>query len=258
LTGPLRGETLDPPISMTRRFIAAILVALAAGACGESSSRAIPTAPPATPPVIISDAPVARITAFVDYGTVAISDVQQVMLDARASTGEQLQYRIDYGDGTVATAAVHPALAKPNQFFHSYSAPGGAVRSFVATLTVTDAFGRSSSATTTVSVRDVTGIWRSVFANPRSGRTETRVLTLTQTQTRGGVSGTYTHPEGDTEPLSGFVDSPRTLKVAATSQTIRFDGIDLDGSGLDETLTAMTLAVTGGSADGHRLTFVRQ
>src|SRR5689334_6686987 len=144
---------------MSRLLLIVALVGLTTAACGSSAVPAAPAPPRVVDtPTALPPSPVARLTVFVDYGTVAMSDVQQVMLDARESTGEQLQYRIEYGDGAADARAVKPALAKPNQFFHSYSAPGGAPRSFVATLTVTDAFGRSSSADATVRVRDITGV----------------------------------------------------------------------------------------------------
>lgn len=189
---------------------------------------------------------------------VAIQDVTLVTFDVSGSTGAGLSYRIQYGDGTIDTTPLPSFPGRGTEFQHTYHATG----TFAAQLVVTDAQNRQASASTFVTVKNLTGIWGNVIKNPSTGLTEARLLQLIQGGAQGGLAsltGSYTHPAGNSEPLKGTVEDTGTIRnLALNSGTITFDGNTLDGNGANSDVSAIKLTVKGGSADGLTLTFVRQ
>jgi hypothetical protein len=142
-------------------------------------------------------------------------------------------------------------------FVHVYYAAG----SKSIALIVADSQGRQSSAASTTTVVTLSGTWRNTLApNPATGLPETRALTLTQS---GGIlTGTYTHPAGNVDALHGTAaqnsaSGTLTISLRLENQTIVMIGSSLDIDGLIDDGNSLRLRVTGGSADGQKLTFLR-
>jgi hypothetical protein len=217
----------------------------------------------ATRTMVVNSAPptaamILRISATGPNGlVVALQDVSTVTVDVSDCTGTGLSYRLAYGDGVVDTNPMR-FPTKGTWFTHAYHALG----TWGVQLTVTDAQGRQASTSALVTVKNLTGTWGNVIKNPSNGLTESRLLTLTQgavSNAYGSLTGTYTHPAGNTEPLTGTVEDTGTIRrLATTSGTISFSGNTLDGEGVNPDASALKLIVKGGSADGLTLTFARQ
>lgn len=185
-------------------------------------------------------APQAALAITLDKGAVAIQNVTTVSFDPGGSTGTDLRYLLEYGDGasdTIATAAI--ATSRP-RFTHVYSTSGA----MIPRLTVTDAQSRMSAATGSVTVKNLSGTW------------STGARTLVLTQTAGQLSGTYTGPEGAGD-ASGSVSALRTVRLT-TVGALSLTGTDLDGAGVSDDASALILFPSAGSAAGQRLTFSRQ
>jgi len=73
----------------------------------------------------------------------------------------------------------------------------------------------------------------------------------------GAFTGTYVHPEGNGEPLTGTVNSFGTVNLRLDAGSISMQGVDLDSAGVRSD-TTLKLTVTGGSAHGMTLTFAKQ
>jgi hypothetical protein len=148
--------------------------------------------------------------------------------------------------------------SKGTWFDHSYHALG----TFVAQLSVTDSQGRQASTSASVTVKNLTSTWGNVIRNPSNGLTESRLLTLIQGPASGGIAsltGNYTHPAGNREPVTGTVEDTGTIRnLAVSSGAITFNGNTLDGNGVSPDASAMKLIVKGGSSNGLTLTFTRQ
>jgi hypothetical protein len=199
-----------------------------------------------------------RISATSSYGlVVALQDISTVTFDVSVSTGTGLSYRLAYGDAIIDT---NPMFfpTRGTWFDHVYHALG----TCSAQLTVTDAQGRQATTSASVTVKNLTATWGNVIRNPSNGHTESRLLTLIQGPASGGaatLTGNYTNPAGNTEPLRGTVDDTGTIRdLALTSGTITFNGNTLDGNGVSPDASLLKLIVRGGSADGLTLTFSRQ
>jgi hypothetical protein len=176
----------------------------------------------ATRTVVVASAPPQAILA-VRFGeslfpavTVVIQDVMPVVFDAGGSKGVGLIYRMTYGDGvTESKPAVPPFPLDVNTFMHQYHASG----TFNAQLLVTDSLGRQASTGLFMTVKNLTGTWGNVIKNPSSGVTESRLLQLVQTPCSpcgsASLSGSYTHPEGNSESLLGVVDGLGTVRNLA-------------------------------------------
>ncbi len=180
--------------SHASRYTALCACVLFLAACGDSAR---PSGPSPTP-----DPSVARLAVTIDSlgSSAAITSLSQVEFDARGSTGPgPLQYAIDFGDQTSATAA---------QVRHVYQAPG----IYQASVTVTDAAGRRSSATQTVTVRSLIGSWYAAGLNRARGRAEVRRLTLAS-QDGATVSGEFQVFGGAVTRVTGRLENERTLKV---------------------------------------------
>lgn len=110
------GFRLEP----SSRLIAVVPSALLAAACGPDASPTTPTGPPPPGP---GAGPVALLSIVIDSlgSEEAITALSEVRLDAAASTGSgTLTYRLDFGDGTSATAATAR---------HAYNTPGSGISS---------------------------------------------------------------------------------------------------------------------------------
>lgn len=93
-----------------------------------------------------------------------------------------------------------------------------------------------------------------------------RVLTLVQNGD-GTITGTYRHPEGNSDALSGEVCGDLSGHSAGERPVdLRTSGIHFSSPsssyvgpfGADESVTSMLLYVEGGSADKQSLTFKKQ
>ena len=180
--------------------------------------------------------------------TFAIAGATTVRFDVLGSSGSTIS--LDFGDGKASSS---PGSCLPTTclyFEHTYAAPLG-IRTAALTA-IQD--GTERTATATVVVGDLSGTWANTVLNPSNGRTETRRLVLS-----GGSSltGSYVHPEGNSEPLTGTVNSYGSVNLRLNSGTVSMRGIDLDDAGVRSD-TTIKLTVTGGSADGLTLTFIKQ
>jgi hypothetical protein len=180
-------------------------------------------------------------------GPQAIVGLTPISFDASGSSGEQLSYFLEFGDGeyTSERSAQH-AMDVPT--------PGGWGGAFMARVTVTDRFGRFDVASQrfgdVVSLAEVTGysVWINLFTNPRTGRVEQRFLVFDFHDGRS-VAGRYRHPEGWHSRFSGTVDGQWGIELTLDGGGIAFKGRILG-------LSHMPLAVAGGSADGFTLEFL--
>jgi hypothetical protein len=108
----------------------------------------------------------------------------------------------NFGDGQAGSGLVAP---------HAYATPGV----FTATATVSDSGGRSGTASTTVTVRSVTGTWSVLFENPadRPGRED---ITVVQ---NGGAVTAQANDVANAFGLgsgAGNVANPRTMSFTVT------------------------------------------
>jgi hypothetical protein len=187
----------------------------------------------------------------------ALTEVTAVTLDASGSTGGALVYDIDFGDGS-------PHATSPRAT-HVYTTTGA----FTATARIVDARGRSAEISQPVEV--LPGIERASvtveapvsfpwflnsFLNPQTGRSESRVLNFSLLR-NGTLKGVYKHPDAWWSSFSGTIASDHAIDMALDDGTIRFRGsltlsVCNDGGCFGKILT---LAIEGGSADGHVLRF---
>jgi PKD repeat protein len=172
----------------------------------------------------------------------AIAGLSPVSIDTRGSTGSQLTYSVDFGDGS--PPATEP-LAR-----HVYDTPG----TFSITCVVRDSAGQTATATRQIVVKTVTGRWFHAGYLPRARRFELRSLTISSHDgplVRGffGLTGT---PD---RPFTGRLASPRTIHIALDDQTAQLEG--LVPSVVDEEDGTFTLLMRGGTVDGERLIFRR-
>lgn len=188
----------------------------------------------------VAQAPQTKLTA--------IRDSSGVTVDASCSTGVGLSYAVTWGDGGTAGPQSNAFFGEP----HIYRALG----SFTVTVVVRDQSGVSASFTGTVPVLDFTGRWVNTVFNPSNGRNETRFLQLTQGANKT-ISGSYTHPEGNSEPLTGSINGLRGVNLRLVSGTIAFYADDSGSEQLSTDGRTIVVEVAGGSANGMRLTFTR-
>ena len=181
--------------------------------------------------------------------TTAIQGATVVRYDVTGSAGSTLI--MNFGDGTTSSSPGGCIPGNCSYFEHVYSGPLG---TYVATLTTSDTFGRIATATRSVTVTDLSGVWANTILNASNGRTETRFLTIAG---GGTFTGAYTHPEGNSESLSGNVNRYGSVSLRLTSGTISMAGVDLDSNGVTSDST-LRVVVSGGSADGQTLTFTKR
>ena len=258
---PPQDQTAAAQWSSSNPFVATVSgggLVTAVGAGSADITARVQTSSATRTLVITAPAVVAAVTvrlpATSSYGlVVALQDVSTVTFDVSNSTGAGLSYRLAYGDGAIDTVPMR-FPSKGTWFEHAYHALGTST----AQLSVTDAQGRQASTSVAVTVKNLTGTWGNVIRNPSSGVTETRLLTLVQGG-GGSLTGSYTRPAGNSEPLHGAVEDDGTIRtLVLNSGTISFSGNTLDLNGVSPDATALKLITQGGSADGLTLTFARQ
>jgi hypothetical protein len=222
-----------------------LLAALTGGCSSQSPSTPVAPTPPATvnPPAEIPPAPVARLAVTVDglQGSAAISGASVVRFDATGSSGTGLRFGLDFGDGQGADLATAT---------HIYQDANTTRR---ARVIVTDSLGRVDQASIEVVLKTISGTWTNTVYNENARRYEFRRLYITQL-TGPSVIGEYMHPEGWTTPITGQVLA-RGATVNLTDGTITFSSDASNGFNSD--LSAVSMRVRGGSADGLVLTFSR-
>ncbi|HXH21972.1 MAG TPA: PKD domain-containing protein [Dehalococcoidia bacterium] len=225
---------------MRRKAFTVALALLAVAGCGGSERvPTTPSVPPPPPPV--PAAPVARLAVKIDSrnSPVAIQDLSNVTFDATGSSGTGLRYSLDFGDGT----GVDEPIGR-----HVYTVS----RTYTARAIITDSLGRTDSVSVNVVVRNVQGRWYNGFYNYNRGRYEERYLDI-RSQSGTSLEGIYTHPERFMTRFDGVLSGERDIMLKLEGNTITFTGAD--GNGIDGEVTALSLLVRGGSADGLTLQF---
>jgi hypothetical protein len=223
-----------------RRFTPFLLL-VAAAACSEKVTAPSDTGT-STPPVEIPAAPVARLAVTVDarQSLVAIQSLSDVKLDAGGSSGTGLRYSLDFGDGQ----GVDQPIAQ-----HIYQTGG---KTYRLRAIVTDAHGRTDTATTELTVTNVEGRWFHAFFNPNADRYERRTLDIVAQNGRA-LQGVYTHPEGFTSSFGGELWGERELTLVLAAITFRSE----PNTGFASDAMRFSVRMHGGSANGFTLVFAR-
>jgi len=218
--------------------------ALLIGACGGSTQLPSTPTPVQQPTPAVTAAPVARLGVTIDsFGSqFAINALTEVTFDASGSSGTDLQFGLDFGDGQGADKATAT---------HIYTS---GPKTYKARAIVTDSLGRTDSVAMDVAVRNFEGDWVNSIFNPANKRYETRYLFITSQPARA-IKGAYRHPEGNDTVFTGELTGPRGASFSLVDRTIEFTS-GADG-GFDTTAIKLTVHVRGGSADGQTLTFTR-
>jgi PKD repeat protein len=207
--------------------------------CGRS-----PVSPAQNPaPQGTGAAPVAAVAVTIDStgAREAISGVSEVTIDASASTGSALRYRIEFGDGAVSI----DRTAR-----HIYPAAGN----YKVTVTVTDDAGRSATASSEVTVGSLLGRFVHAGYFARANRVGVWLLTITS-QEGAAVRGVLTEDNVDRGTVTGSISADRRVRLV----------LDRSGESLEGTIPSSfsadgsTLGVTvhGGSSNGETLSFKR-
>ncbi len=229
----------------------AALMALLSGACSTSA-----TAPTPTPPAPVPAAPVAAFT----IGTggpeaLAVGGFTTLTVDASASTGDGLEFEVDFGDGATATTAVSSHVAAPATRVE------GERRT--ARVTVTDRLGRSHSTTKDYFVVNL-GTDLPWFTVPSAH-------SLKLTLSGQGMTGWHTSPEngfiGDlrrSRRLVGRVTGSHGLDVSTDDGAFSFVGsvvwrtppsAEAWAGGMYQENVYLRLTVRGGIHDGKTFDF---
>jgi len=230
------------------------VVALTAARCDGGRTPVSPSAaPPVTSPApTVTAAPVARLSVQVPDdlgGKTVLVGLTAVTFDASTSSGADLRYRIDFGDGTFATAPnvthVYPGTYK-----------GGDA---TATLTVTDRLGESSSTTVKVRVTQLSdGFYYWTQAAPKVGE---RWFRFRQNADGLTLDGYYFGPENRLPGnaytrmhLTGALSGVRSIQLISDDGSIRMSGeLRLGDAVAWGSIIRMTFR--GGSADGQTIDF---
>jgi PKD repeat protein len=216
------------------------IVLLALSGCGDPSPAAPTSQPPSQTP---GGAPVAVLSLSIDAlgSQEAVAAVSEVAVDASASTGTALRYRVDFGDGQAST----DRLTR-----HVYNAPG----KYTVTVSVTDDTNRTATATGEVAVASPLGTWvhSSYFA--RLNRVEVRSLSITA-QDGNAVRGVLTKDSVSKTPFAGSIGADRRMRLVLEGSAESLEG--LLPSMLSTDRAAWASSLRGGSLDGDALTFRR-
>ncbi len=225
-------------------------------ACGSAHVPTSPTTGVTQQPVTqqpVPVAPVAKLVVQIDRSgsTGAILGYSPILFDASVSQGERLTYDFDFGDGSTASGTA-------NSMTHPCRTAG----LLTTRLTVRDELGRSSTAISRfpcVSLLNAAVYgWIHSFENPRNRRYEFRRLGFAS-QTGATLTGSYTHPEGNSSRFSASLSGDRTLTITLDDRTITFTGDVLLNDEYSETSyfqnRRLRLFMRGGSADGETLLF---
>jgi hypothetical protein len=249
--GTQQNRTTSTSWTSADTSVATVSAAGIVTAVGRGSAQITATSDGASAAVTIQCNIVAAAIRSVTMSTLtsfAIKGATVVHFDVLGTFGSIV--RIDFGDGTQSSS---PSGCFPTTclyFEHTYSDPVG---SRTAVVTAADG-SRQKTATASVMVGDLSGTWANTILNPTNNLTETRLLVLTG---GGSLTGTYVQPEGDSEPVTGTVNSFGSVSLRLSTGSIVMQGVDLDNAGILSD-TSMRLYVTGGTADGMALTFTKR
>jgi PKD repeat protein len=221
-----------------RAWIAFIVLVTCLG-CGRS-----PATPSSTPVTSATGAaPIAAVAITIDStgAREAIAAVSDVAVDASASTGSGLRYRIDFGDG----ASNSDRVAR-----HIYQAGG----TYKVTVTVTDDAARTATASTDVMVGSAVGRWVHAGYFARANRVGVWALRITA-QDGTAVRGVLTEDNADRGTLTGSIGTDRRVRFVLDGSGESLEGVipsvfAAEGAGLG-------LTMRGGSSSGEALTFKR-
>jgi PKD repeat protein len=215
-----------------------LLMGVLAVGCGDSS----PIQPTANPSPGDSAGPTARLVVTIDSlsSREAVTALSNVTVDASGSSGTSLTYRTDFGDGTTGTQPVAR---------HVYGAPG----TYTATITVTDALGRTASISQPVVVASLLGTWTYSGYVPRARYVEVRTLALT-TQDGRTVRGVLRATGGGDRTIVGTLSGERDVRLVLDDQSETLEGV-IPGVVTGES-GSWDLLARGGSVDGEHLGFV--
>jgi PKD repeat protein len=219
-----------------------VCVALTIGALAVNCSDSTPTQPTPTPGT--GDGPAARLAITIDSlrSSEAVSDLSNVTVDASESSGTGLTYRVEFGDGATASEAVAR---------HVYPTTG----TFTTKVTVTDAGGRTSTASRDVVVASPVGTWLYSGYLTRTRQVEVRTLSLTAQDGRT-VRGVLAAAGRADRTVTGTLSEERGVQIVLDDGTETLEGT-LPGVLSGESVR-WTLSARGGPADGERLEFVRR
>lgn len=171
----------------------------------------------------------------------AVTALSEVIAEATSPPAAgPLTYAIDFGDGTVTSAA---------SARHVYGAPG----TFTITATVTDGQSRQASDSRQLTVRTVSGSWFQAEYVRRSGRVEVRRLLVTE-QSGATLRGVYRVTGSPDRAFTAALTPPRNVRISIES------GASLDGvlpGRLEDESGTWPLDAHGDSVDGQRLEFRR-
>ena len=184
----------------------------------------------------------------------------EITFDASGSSGQDLSYFVEYGDGRHIAEAV------------SRHAPETSDR-LTARLTVVDRFGRDAVATPRLDVEDLESYdrsparpyplcleWWHRFTNPANGEDEWRRLFIEQQEGRE-IRGLYVHPGWRAgSRFYGSLSGSRDIRFVLDGGGIEFAGTVVRSQSTDVRLRGtplfvMPLTLRGGSADGQQLSF---
>ena len=213
-----------------------LLLVLGATGCGGATSPTQPTAGPGG-----SEGLKATINLTVDgLGSVeAVTGLSEVTLDALQSTGRDLAYRLDFGDGTAAATG---SVAK-----HVYERPG----TFTVTVTVTSR-GQTATASRAIIVASPLGAWLQRGFVGRPQRVLVRRLTL-NSQVGRTLRGALGAPGQPDRPVTATLSGERSIRVATDDQTEVFEGAL--PSVISGNKGSLELVARSGPADGDRVVF---
>ena len=198
-----------------------------------------PTAP--TSQVQTSTAgPTATFSLSVDIldSREALAAVSEITVDATASTGAGLRYRIDFGDGTTTSEPVAR---------HIYVDPG----TYKVTVAVSDDRDRSANASRDLVVGSTVGTWVHAGYLASIGRVEARSLTI-RTQDATAVSGTLTK-DGVPAPFTGSIRRDRQIRLVLDGTSEVLEGVIPSALSMDA--VEWPLSLQGRSARAESLVF---
>jgi len=170
----------------------------------------------------------------------AITGLSEVTFDATSSTGTPpLLFQLDFGDGQRAASGTGR---------HVYANPG----TYTASVAVTDATGRTVTASQPVVVKALVGAWVHAAHSHASGWVEVRRIALTsQTGTR--IEGIVQIPGRPDRLISGNLSTPRSLQLFLEDR--EFGTLEGSVPSVVNGPAPWELLATGGIARGERLLF---
>jgi hypothetical protein len=189
---------------------------------------------------VVGAEPTAQLTVSIDVlgSHTAVVDLSPVTASAERSTGTDLRFQLDFGDGTVADERVA---------MHVYAAPG----SYTVRATVVDALGRTATATTVVRVEAVAGTWVHAGYVTAARRVEVRRLVFEASSgpVLQGVLSATGRPE---QRFRGGLVVPRGVRLVLADQAV-LEGTVPDP--LSDEGVVWSLRASGGEIDGETFPF---